>query len=143
MLLSILQLSIIILIVLIVVLVFIFFPKKKKEMELIEEKTYTVSFVTNSLETLDNYIVEEGVILDILPSLKRSGYYFRGWCIDKDCKNLYNKKTPVTSDLVLYAKWQEQTMEEFLSDTNIEDFRKNIIKNIRTTYKERNENNDC
>lgn len=140
MILSILQYWFIIVIILVIILVVIFaMPKKKKELQIVEEKKYRVQFVTNTKEEVNDYIVEEGIVLDVFPTLKKNGYYFRGWCTDKECTKLFNKKTPITSDLVLYAKWQEQSMEEFLNETNIEDFRKDIVKEIKNNYKERNE----
>lgn len=139
MILSIFQYWYILLIVLIIILVIVFIPKKKKEIQIVEEKKYRIHFVTNTKEEVNDYIVEEGIILDVFPILKKRGYYFRGWCIDEECTKLFNKKTPITCDLILYAKWQEQSMEEFLNETNIEDFRKDIVKEIKNNYRERNE----
>ena len=128
-----------IILIIIAILIIKFIPKKQQKLEIVEEKTYRIHFVTNTKEEIDDYIVEEGIVIDIYPSVRKNGYYFRGWCIDPECTKVYNKKTPITSDLTLYAKWQEQSMDEFLNDTNIVDFRKEVVKTIKNNYKDRNE----
>lgn len=42
-------------------------------------------------------------------NVKRSGFEFLGWFTDKDGNNKYDFSTPVTSDLVLYACWVDQS----------------------------------
>ena len=128
-----------IILIIIAILIIKFISKKQQKLEIVEEKTYRIHFVTNTKEEIDDYIVEEGIVIDIYPSVRKNGYYCRGWCIDPECTKVYNKKTPITSDLTLYAKWQEQSMDEFLNDTNIVDFRKEVVKTIKNNYKDRNE----
>ncbi len=69
--------------------------------------TYTVSFVTNCLTTLEDKIVREGRAISEPASLTKEDHKFGGWFTDAECKNAYNFASPVTSNLTLYAKWIE------------------------------------
>jgi len=40
---------------------------------------------------------------------KRSGYKFKGWYVDEDCTEAYDFDTPVTENVVLYAKWVKKS----------------------------------
>lgn len=42
----------------------------------------------------------------------RPGYTFQGWYTDAGCSRSYAFDTPVTEDLVLYAGWQENAIQE-------------------------------
>ncbi len=129
--------------VLIGIIVFVYLlikNKKNSDIKINEETKYIIHFVTNTAETIDDYIVEEDVIVNYLPTLKRNGYYFKGWYIDEECSKQFNKKTPIKSDIVLYAKWQALTMDDFLNETDIQTFRKDIVKGIKDNYRKRNEN---
>ena len=46
-----------------------------------------------------------------LPVPTKEGYEFKGWYLDSEFATEYNFSTPVTSDLVIYAKWEETTSE--------------------------------
>lgn len=47
----------------------------------------------------------------------RDGYNFLGWYTDSACTNKYNFKTPVKSNITLYAKWEKGSAEETYSVT--------------------------
>lgn len=39
-----------------------------------------------------------------------AGFIFRGWYRDRECKSLYDFADPVTADLTLYARWEEDVL---------------------------------
>lgn len=69
--------------------------------------TFSVEFVFNYEGAPANVlseVVEGGVIVQ--PSTTRTNYRFQGWYLDNETfLNRFNASTPVTDDLVLYAKW--------------------------------------
>ncbi len=124
----------------IIVTIYLIIKKRNSEdIQIIEEKMYRIHFVTNIDEKIDDYIVEEDILLNYLPTLKKNGFYFKGWYTDEECLKQFNKKMPIKSDMTLYAKWQELTMNDFLNETNIQSFRKDIVKDIKSNYRKRNE----
>lgn len=124
----------------IIVTIYLIIKKRNSEdIQIIEEKMYRIHFVTNMDEKIDDYIVEEDILLNYLPTLKKNGFYFKGWYTDEECLKQFNKKMPIKSDMTLYAKWQELTMNDFLNETNIQSFRKDIVKDIKSNYRKRNE----
>lgn len=74
---------------------------------------YTVTFCSNGGSVIETQIIQEGMTA-IEPEIPiMQDYIFAGWYIDKELTDLYNFANPVTSDIVLYAKWVLQ------SDLNI------------------------
>ncbi|MDD3106770.1 MAG: InlB B-repeat-containing protein, partial [Bacilli bacterium] len=67
-------------------------------------KSYTVTFVTNSSETLENEVVENKAFLE-LPTVTKEGHNFGGWFIDAEFNTPFSVKNPIESNLTLYAKW--------------------------------------
>ena len=69
--------------------------------------TFSVEFVFNyegAPENIVTTVVDGGVIVQ--PNTLRTNYRFQGWYIDNETFiNRFNPSTPVTDDLVLYAKW--------------------------------------
>lgn len=69
--------------------------------------TFSVEFVFNYEGAPANVlleVVEGGVIVQ--PNTTRTNYRFQGWYLDNETfLNRFNTSTPVTDDLVLYAKW--------------------------------------
>ncbi len=70
--------------------------------------TYTVDFNSNggSDVTSQNVNSDEKVTKPADPTKK--GYTFKGWFTDKDLTKEYSFNSTVTSDLTLYAKWEEE-----------------------------------
>jgi len=70
--------------------------------------TFTVTFMLNYddavYETLE--VIADTPILRI-PSLNREGFIFGGWYTDSECtdKNKWQENTPVTDNIILWAKW--------------------------------------
>lgn len=69
--------------------------------------TFSVEFVFNydgAPANVISEVVEGGVIVQ--PNTTRTNYRFQGWYLDNETfLNRFNASTPVTDDLVLYAKW--------------------------------------
>ena len=69
-------------------------------------KTYTVTFNTNGGEKFDSKTVFKGENIDFhFP--KKTGYSFDGWYLDEELTEAFDINSLVTSDLTLYAKWNE------------------------------------
>ncbi len=71
-------------------------------------KRYTVTFDANGKDAAmpDSQRVKEGKAAtepSTQPQCK--GYTFGGWFTDEACTQAYDFSTPVTADLILYAKW--------------------------------------
>lgn len=59
-----------------------------------------------------------------LPSVTapvNSGYVFVGWYTDEACTTAYDFDAPVTGDLTLYAKWQEETSDSIVITYHLND----------------------
>ena len=68
-------------------------------------KCYKISFVTNqSSVTVDSI---NASTIGSLPTPKCTGYSFLGWFTDSLCYNQLNRGTELTSDITLYARWEE------------------------------------
>lgn len=68
--------------------------------------TYTVSFDMLGHGTApEAQTVGEGALAVEPTAPTADGHTFQGWFVDRDCTKAYDYSSPVTSDLVLYAKW--------------------------------------
>ena len=69
-------------------------------------KTYNVLFDSNGGSDVTGQTVEHGdKAARPYPSPQKEGYFFEQWYSDKELNTIYDFRTPVKSDLVLYAKW--------------------------------------
>ena len=66
---------------------------------------YTVTFVTDSVDTISPQKVKHGDIIGALRSPMKANMRFMGWYTDSEYTELYDIQEPVTSDLTLYARW--------------------------------------
>ena len=126
----------VLLVALVVVILIIILKTKKKEII----KEYTIEFDTNCDIVVEHITINEGENLPQLPVLSRNGYNFKGWFIDKELKTTVSKNATINENIVVYAKWEEQTMQEFLNQISTETIQKNILKKIRGTYKDSKDN---
>ncbi len=78
------------------------------------KSTFTVSFDPNGGSDMVSQKVEKGSTVAKPADPTRKGDDFKGWYTDPDFKNPYDFSTPVSSDLKLYAKWQEQPVTAVL-----------------------------
>ena len=70
---------------------------------------YTISFDSNCDIPMESYRVLQG-FKGYDPGhgdLKKDGYYFNGWCVDKECTTLYDFDKKVYDNVTLYARWSE------------------------------------
>lgn len=70
--------------------------------------SFAVSFDSNGGSAIEAQSVKHGTTAAFPGIPTRTGYAFAGWYLDKnetDLKNQYDFSTPITGDLVLYAKW--------------------------------------
>jgi len=76
-----------------------------------EKVMHTVTFNTNGHGTAPATLnVEEGKTISEKPVLSESGWIFGGWYIDDKCTTLFDFNTPITEDMVLYARWTEEAV---------------------------------
>lgn len=57
---------------------------------------------------------------------------FAGWYLDEECNNAYDFASPVNSDLILYAKWEEVKKDTYLLTIEYhigEDVKYDVISN--------------
>lgn len=66
----------------------------------------TVTFNTNSGTSVPNQEVLDGMKV-IEPNTSRTGYTFEGWYTESGFVNLFDFDTAITSNLILYAKWEQ------------------------------------
>ncbi len=81
--------------------------------------TYTVTFNTNGGSAIESVTVEEGSTVtqpDDPTNTSSEGIIFSGWYSDAALTTPFDFSTPITSDITLYAKWQQQvtTSVDFL-----------------------------
>jgi len=77
---------------------------------------YTVTFDTNDGgEVPEQSVGYDGKVQEPAPPTK-NGYAFGGWYTDSNLQTKYNFNTPVTRDLVLYAKWLNRYTVTFMSE---------------------------
>lgn len=70
--------------------------------------TYTVMFIMNGHGyAIDMLKVKEGETITEPAEPKADGYTFGGWFTDKYCTTAFDFTTPVTDDIMLYAKWSK------------------------------------
>lgn len=65
---------------------------------------YTIKYT----DTNQSIIKKEGELLGELPTPKKEGYIFKGWFTDSKEGTQVSEKTKVTSDMTLYAHWEEE-----------------------------------
>ncbi len=90
------------------------------------EKHYTVSFSTGGGSLLSPVSAVEGESIS-LPVPDLAGFKFVGWYREKELKNLFDKDSPVYSDMTLYAGYTKPE-EGTKKDTN------NIINGVGTDF---------
>ena len=68
---------------------------------------YTVTFNTNGGNSIDSQTVSEGGKASDPGKPVRDGYKFIGWYRDEELTETYNFSDSVTSNITIYAKWNE------------------------------------
>jgi len=76
--------------------------------------TYTVTFMDGDKQ-IERFTVKKGQPLSKAPDNSKTakeGYIFVGWFTDKECTTPFYADDPVTSNVVVYAKYEEIVKEE-------------------------------
>ncbi|MBO0454686.1 InlB B-repeat-containing protein [Candidatus Enterococcus murrayae] len=78
-----------------------------------KQETYQVDYQTNGGDEIESEIVNSGELITKPEEPSRAGYTFEGWYKDKELTEAYDFNTPVTENLVLYAKWLKNVETEY------------------------------
>ena len=92
---------------------------------------FTVTFITNGGSTITAQTVESGSTISSVSTTK-DGFTFKGWFTDKGLTKSFDVTTPITSNLDLYAKWEENNSSQQTGNT--------LTLSIPTTTGEMSEN---
>lgn len=71
---------------------------------------YTVSFKLNydgAANSIPEQTVAAGELATVVNDPSREGFEFTGWYSDSACEEAFDFNTPITSDTILYAGWEE------------------------------------
>ncbi len=71
----------------------------------------TVTFCADNGTQNQTYKVNNGGTISSLPTPSKDGYKFDGWYIGKDYSTPFTSQTKVTSSLVVYAKWIDDSSD--------------------------------
>ncbi|WP_461810688.1 InlB B-repeat-containing protein [Faecalimonas sp.] len=78
----------------------------------------TVKFNSMGGSLVEDEIVENGKMVKEPQNPVKEGFVFKGWYTEKDCINQYNFSSAVTSDMILYAKWEKKSNEAPVINAN-------------------------
>ena len=67
---------------------------------------HTVTFDSNGGSTVASQTVANGEVATEPGTPRKDGYIFEGWYTDVELTTAYDFATPVTKDIILYAKWE-------------------------------------
>ena len=71
------------------------------------QKKITVAFDTKGGNSIESLKVAAGESWSLPQNPTRAGYVFKGWYSDVNCTVAYTAASPVSADLTLFAKWEE------------------------------------
>ncbi len=97
-------------------------------------KEYSIIFNTNGGKNIDNIKCKSKKDIPALPECVKSGYKFIGWFLDEGLEKEFNLEKMPKSDLVLYAKWEGISIEEFNKEINFFTKSANILQNLQNDY---------
>ncbi|MGN0504697.1 MAG: InlB B-repeat-containing protein [Ruminococcus sp.] len=72
-----------------------------------EAKNYTVIFNCNGGSPIESQIVQENSTIQQPTAPTKEGYTFAGWYSDSGLTQAFDFNTPISTDITLYAKWNE------------------------------------
>ncbi len=72
--------------------------------------TYFVNFNSMQGSLVQSQEIAGGELVLEPEAPTRDGYIFLGWYLEESCTNVYDFKTPVSKDITLYAKWEEEVI---------------------------------
>jgi uncharacterized repeat protein (TIGR02543 family) len=80
--------------------------------------TFTVTFETNGGSEIEPQVVQAGTNATKPDDPTKDDYIFQGWYSNPELTSTYNFLTPVTSDITIYAKWEEDNKYIVSFDAN-------------------------
>ena len=94
-----------------------------------EVKTYVVTFNSNGGSEVEPQKIKEGETATKPVDPVLDGYNFFGWFADEEMTIQYDFTLPVTSDITLYADWEEILIEEEVDEDadEVEDYIENLF----------------
>ena len=99
-----------------------------------EINTYTVSFNSSGGSDVDSQNLAHGSTATQPADPNREGYHFAGWYADEELTEIYDFDTPVTADIILYAKWAQNVLDDDENRGTFEDsFAPPAIENVNNT----------
>ena len=111
----------IIIILIVALILFLFFQDKeqshndKKQEETLSEEYITVSFNTDGGSNIDSVVIKIGETIKEPDIPTKDGYTFKGWYIKEE---EYDFSKPITEEITLKAKWEENKEEKETPSTN-------------------------
>lgn len=66
-----------------------------------------VTFNTVGGNVIEAQTVEKGTAAAEPEAPTKDGFVFKGWYLDQECTQVYDFATPVNTDIMLYAKWED------------------------------------
>ena len=82
------------------------------------EKTYSVTFNTNGGSEVEKQTINEGEVVNEPEKPTKEGFSFDGWYTDEDLTEKFDFVTVITSDITLYAGWEEKSEAEQYFEKN-------------------------
>lgn len=78
--------------------------------------TYSVSFNTNGGSEVKTQLIEKNGTIKTINGPYKLNYIFSYWSLDEEGNEPFNVKTPVTSNLVLYANYEETSYDGLIDE---------------------------
>ena len=97
-------------------------------------KIYHIVFNVNGGNNLEDILCKSGKAFPVLPYATKEGYKFLGWFLDENFENEVTLEKMPKKNLVLYAKWEVISLEEFSKDINFFTKSSNILQNLQNDY---------
>ncbi len=97
-------------------------------------KIYHIVFNVNGGNNIDDVLCKSGKTFPVLPYATKEGYKFLGWFLDENFENEVTLEKMPKKNLVLYAKWEVISLEEFSKDINFFTKSSNILQNLQNDY---------
>ena len=97
-------------------------------------KIYNISFVTNGGNKLETIQCKSKKTFPTLPIPIREGYKFMGWFLEEKLENACEWEKMPKNDIVLYAKWEAISLEEFAKEIDFFTKSSNILQNLQNDY---------
>lgn len=95
-----------------------------------EKPKYNINFETNGGNDMASIEVEEGQKITKPTNPTKEGHKFIDWYEDSNLTKEFNFDTPITKNITLYAKWEEEPLQEILEIKSVE-----LIKDGQTISK--------